>query len=210
MRSIKFILLLLFLLATEIAVGRISYESVDEIINLIKSQQTDEALNDFLVEHDFIEGDEWKIRNDWTNSSKDSFVFHADKIKVDIFKKNLFGEPGNEIIFQLREEGVYSVNVFYFDGKIIKKVPEFIFSLIHGEKFIFYFENIAAENVFSLVSKSSLWHQRTFTETMIIWNIQPTGITRIYSMDTKYTSYSGVLTYNFNTTRDYHFELRRN
>ncbi len=120
-------------------------------------------------------------------NENDTVSFSVDKIKIDIFNKNLFGSATDEIVMQLRQENIYFVNVFYKkDGKLFK-VPNFISHLANiytgyfNENFIFYFENIAQPNVHSIITKSRYFYNYHWEEEITMWDIQPDSIREVYS-----------------------------
>lgn len=146
-----------------------------------------------------------------TDYPPDTVSFSTDQIKIDIFRKNLFGSKGEEVILQLRQENMNYINVFYTEGGFLKKVPGFITHLgniyidYHNEKFIFYFENISNRNINSIITKTNYTYARHVDESYAIWDIQPDSIREVYDITTIYFSYSGVMIYQYDTKRKFQF-----
>ncbi|MCR6640547.1 MAG: hypothetical protein NVV82_16495 [Sporocytophaga sp.] len=84
-----------------------------QLLTSIKSFTDDDKLNDFLRRQKLIPQD----NTDSTNH------FHVREMKIDVFRKNLFGDAKEEVILQLREPESYAINIFYYDQQQLKKTP---------------------------------------------------------------------------------------
>lgn len=171
-----------------------------ELVNKIKGFKSDSLLNKYLIKNKLIP------------TPEDSVVhFHAGKIQVDIFRKNLFNGTEDEIILQLREDGAYSVNVFFYKDKVFTKVPgQIYFYFMEGagygeQSFTFAFENIFKPAYFSIVTRSYSEYVRSRTEIIEIWDIKKDTIYSAYSFDLNSSTYSGLLTYDYSTVGTYTF-----
>jgi hypothetical protein len=196
MKALFFIAISIFL--SLYAGAQTKYEI--KLVNKIKGFKSDSELNNYLIKNKLIP------------TPKDSLIyFHAGKIQVDVFRKNLFNGKDDEIIFQLREKEAYSVNVFFYKDKVFTKVPGQIFVLPiqssgYGEQsFTFFFENIFKSDYFSIVTRNYSEFVRSTTEMIEILNIKEDTIHSIDSFELNASTYSGVLTYNYKTFGTYEF-----
>ena len=181
------------------------FHNEKELVNAIKECKTDDELNKFLVRNDFIK-----------NSSDTSKHFYAGRTLTKIFYKNLFGDSANEIIIQIHDTNAYAINIFYHRNGKLKKVPGQIEAYFEKgteydeQSFLFYFENIFKENENCIITKFHSDYNRTSSETISIYKITADTIKEKYDFEANYSSYSGVLTYDYTNQTSYEFQLSDN
>ncbi|GAL86680.1 hypothetical protein MYP_3910 [Sporocytophaga myxococcoides] len=184
-------------------------DPLQQLLTSIKSFTDDDKLNDFLRRQKLIPQDKDDARN----------YFHVKEIKIDVFRKNLFGDAKDEFIMQLREPGIYAVNVFYYEQHQLKKTPGQIIDHPHQfgfpeGKFTFSFENIFSENEFSIVAKRPSGFNRTADLTVELYRIHQDTIHKFYDFIEKHYSYSGPVSHASNYSNSirstYSFNLVKN
>lgn len=200
------------LVGVSAAKGQQTFRTIDELILAIQSQPDDSALDAFLVKQGLFSHDVRRLGGVVEHSDPDSIRFHRPSLILEDFKKNLFGGPEEEIVLQLRDEKVVTIHVFAVQGKSLRKVPGFI-SHVFGEEplyfdqsFNFHFEEIAAQNVYSILTDAKWSYERSVTESVTLWHVSKDSITQLLSFDAVASSYSGQLTYSYNTERKYSLE----
>ena len=196
-------LLILIFFRSSTLFGQLEIKS---IVAEIKNAESDEALQQYLIANELI------------NAGQDSdvYFFSYKDVKIDVFRKNLFGDKENEIILQIRDKQSYVINCYYYDNATLKKIHGQIeaFSFdgegTYLEKFIFYFEEIFNKDEFAIIAKESTNYQRFHGDRISIYKVSDNGLVRFYDFESKAFSYSGLMLYEYFTKVDYHFELRDN
>lgn len=184
------------------------FNSINDLIKKIHSFENDNALNVFLEKNDMISRNPNQMSS--LQTGRDSLIFKAGKIKVDTFRKNLFGNNKKETVLQLRSKGVYSINVFFKTEKGIKKTPGFL-SHVYGndryrnQDFLFYFESIAKPKQFTIITKRSHGFRRALLEKIKVWDVTRDGFKDVISFYTK-NSQTFASSNTRNTTKNYEFK----
>jgi len=181
------------------------FDTENQLINSIKSIKTDYELNQFLLHNEFI-----------PNEKDTTTHFRVNSIKTNIFHKNLFGDSANETIIQIHDERAYTINVFYCNSGKLKKVHGQLAiyfeegSGYFDQSFLLHFENIFNENEFCIITKNHGGYNRTVSENISINKIRIDTILQLYNFESNYSSYSGVLTYDYRNETNYKFQLLNN
>jgi hypothetical protein len=181
-------------------------DPVKQLVSDIKSFTNDRKLNDFLLKKKLIP----------FSGSDTAILFPVSQVKVDVFRKNLFGDAKNEVVIQLRQEGNHVVSIFYYDQQELKKVPGHLIDLPYegygyGEQsFVFSFENIFSENEFSVAVKRHYLYNRYTTSTVELYRVKKDTIEQFYMFEEDESTYSGVFAYDYSRSCTYSFELDNN
>ncbi len=213
---IKFISLLTLVLTLTIpGLGKTHFNSLTELTTQIKACKTDFELNQFLIKNDFVSTQLKKEDVGYDEENPDTILFNVDSLKIDVFRKNLFGNTRNEIVIQLRQYGVYYINVFEINASNeITKVPGFIANYftdqfaMNEQAFSFYFENIRSSDQFVIIARSESSYIRSNSSGVIIWQVVPDEIIEVYNFLAQSSTYSGLMIYSYSMDQPYKFVLQ--
>lgn len=178
--------------------AQISFQSEAKMRESIRSQPSSLALNKYLREHDMM-----NIKYSPFSEENDSVLFDLDLIKIDVFKKNLFGDEREEMIVQLRQKFTIGPNdplprypywsVFILQQKhgVWEKVPGSLSPYHYHDTrqyqlpgFTFEFESIKSPESFSLISKQFYNHNLREETSKTIWEITSDTIYAVMSWTT--------------------------
>lgn len=194
--------ILIFFLVSYLIPSFGQINSIDQLKSHILNIKNDSLLNDFLSKNDLIK----KVEN-----NQQEIRFHSDNIKIEIIKKNLFGDTLPEFVFQITEfknSKEYNLNFFYLDSNRLKKVKGQIgeyFNEVGEYSYSIDFENIFSPEKYCLLIKTNSLYNRTTSTNIDIVTITTDFIKPIYSFVQSYSSYSGIKSYNYSTEINYKF-----
>lgn len=138
----------------------------------------------------------------------DSILFDLELFKIDVFRKNLFGDEREEMIVQLRQSftlgpadrlprhSYWSVFILEQKKEVWQKVPGSISPYENADtrqyqqpSFSFRFQSIKSEETFNLISSETHHHNLREEMTKTIWEAGESGIYKVMSW-TSYVSNS--------------------
>jgi hypothetical protein len=183
-------------------------DPLKQLLTSIRSFTDDDKLNDFLRRQKLIPHDNTDSANH----------FHVSEMKIDVFRKNLFGDAKEEVILQLRDPESYAINIFYYDQQQLKKTPGNIIYFkpfdigFSDQKFNFSFENIFAENEFSVIVKRPSGFNRSAALTVELHQVNKDTIMLLYDFSAhEYSSsFTSFSSYSNSLSNDYSFKLVNN
>src|SRR6478609_8817812 len=180
------------------------FSSENDLVTKIKACSDDVSLNMFLMRYDLIPMDSVNR-------------FHKSEIKIDVFKKNLFGSAESEIVIQLRQPYNYAVSVYYYEGRVFKKVPGNLHCYFNGagyvdQTFTFSFEPVFKANEYTIITKTlySPGINRIINEFNQIYKVTTAQLDPVYEYNASYNYSPDPLTNDYSSTTEANLILIKN
>lgn len=210
----RLLIFTLLLFRPFLSLGQVQYASFQALKDSLGSCATDQLLNAYLIENDFLQ-EEFALN--LSAYQEDSVAFTLKGMEVDLFMKNLMGDAQEEMVIQLREEKrnwmeLCAVSIFHLENNQWQKVQGHISSpyLSAGYadgSFHFLFEEIATKGIFNMItSRSYTYNARTEVTEFNIITVTPQKISSLVSWSKSYSSYSGSLDRNYVSNTYHRFE----
>ncbi len=187
-----------------------SYRGIAQLLQAIRAQPSNRALNKLLYRHNLIANPSLSSKRAPAGTS--DWRYHRNKLSIDTFSRNLFGSSRPEVIVQLRSKRTHDIAVFYRKGSRLHKVPGRISHHLSDQyqtgDFVFYFKSIGSPNAYEIATKRQWTYNRSNNEIISFYEVIPDTIRQFYDVRTKAFSYSGLQTYSYDTKREIEWQLK--
>lgn len=188
-------------------------QNLDELVAELQSQPDDAALNSLLKVRGLVnvqdpESDGIEI----LGNAYDSLPFHVEDFAVDLEYANLFGDSNDEAILLLNSSAVYALIVYRREESHWVKVEggTGMFATADPNYFdhnwSYELVEVAEPSLNCILVKKYYGYNRSTTGTVELIQVQPDGFRIVHSFNNETSSYSGVLTYTYSTSRTYIFD----
>lgn len=188
-------------------------QNLDELIAELQSQPDDAALNSLLRERAVVdvydpEADGIEILGD----AYDSLPFHVEDFTAELEYANLFGDSNDEAILLLSGSAAYALCVYRKEDSLWVRVDggAGLFATADPNYFDqtwdYQLAEVAEPGLNCLLIEKYYGYNRSTTGTVEIIQVQADGFNIVHSFFSESSSYSGLLTYSYSTSRSYAFD----